>query len=80
MRGDRLRVEIGMAGIDAARQRLDQIVRPEVQEERHRVARMVAPRRSRIGDAVGGRAQPVVGQPLEHVADIDGELALLGRH
>ena len=40
---------------------------------------MAAPLGRRVDHPVGGRFQHIVGQPLQHVADIDGELAGLGR-
>ena len=41
---------------------------------------MGAPLRRRIDDPVGGRDQPLVGQPLQHVADIDRQFARLRSH
>ena len=41
-----------------------------MQEERRRIARHAAPFGRRIDHPVGGRRQHVVGQPLEHVADV----------
>jgi len=47
-----------------------------MQEERHRIARVAAPFGRRIDDAVRGRRQHVVGQPLEHIADVDDHRTL----
>ena len=60
-----------MVGIDAGGQRFDHVIWPEVQEERHRIARAVGRLTTGIYHAMGGRAQLAVGQPVEHIADID---------
>ncbi len=52
VRRDRLRIKIPVPGIDARRQRLDQVIRPEMQEEGHGIARMAAPFRGRVHHAV----------------------------
>ena len=44
----------------------------------HRIARMARPVGRRVDHAVAGRAQHAVGQPLQHVADVDHQLARLG--
>ncbi len=47
-----------------------------MQEEGHRVTREATPLGRRIADAVRGRPQHIVGEALQHVADIDDQLAL----
>ena len=46
-----------------------------MEEEGHRVARLARAVGCRVDDAVRGRAQLAVGQPLKHVADVDHQLA-----
>ena len=56
------------------------IIRREVQEEGDRIARQVRALRRRIDDAVRCRRQHMVGQPLQHVADIHYQRALRRVH
>ena len=70
LRVDRHGKLVGMLRVDVLRQRLDEEVRVEVQEERQRVARVAGALARRIGDAVRGGAQVPVGQPLQHVAHV----------
>ena len=75
--GDRRPLRL-LAGGHRLRQRLDQEIRAEVEEEGHRIARVARAVGRRVDDPVRGRAQLAVGQPLQHVADVDHQLAGLG--
>src|SRR3954463_4173786 len=53
VRGDRLGIKVRPLGRHAFGQGLDQEIRPEMEEEGHRVARMAAPLGRRVDHAVG---------------------------
>ena len=71
--GDGSGVTVRICRRDTSRQRHDREIACKVQEVRHRVARRSASSGLWIDDAVRGRGQNMIGQPLEHVADIDDE-------
>ena len=76
MTRNRLGPLFGLRRVDARGQRLDHVIGAEVEEERHRVARAIGRFPARIHHPVRGRAQLAVGQPVEHVADIDHQRPL----
>ena len=51
-----------------------------MQEEGHRIARPVSGVAARVYHPVRGRTQPAIGEPVEHVADVDHERAFGRRH
>src|SRR3546814_9715865 len=55
--GDRLGIKVRMRGIDAAFQRPNHIIRPEMQEKGYRIARDARAARVGVADAVGGGGQ-----------------------
>src|SRR5690606_2626995 len=75
--GDRLRVPARVFGAGARGQHVDQEVRIRVQEERHRITRLARRLARGIDHAVDGGRIHVVGQALEHVADVDHDRVAL---
>jgi len=68
--GDGVAIAVGMGRIDTPGQGPDLVVRIEVQEEGGRIAGDAPALRGWIDHPVGGRRQAVVGQALQHVADV----------
>jgi hypothetical protein len=73
--GDRRGIAIGIVRADAAGQSPDFEIAAQVQEERHRIAAEFRAFAAGIAHPVRGRGQHVIGQPLQHVADIDDQCA-----
>src|SRR5690606_39955543 len=71
VRGDRLRITVRVVRRDALRQRADQEIRVRVQEEGRGIARLPRLLARRVHHPVRGRGIYVVGQALQHVADVD---------
>ncbi len=71
MRQNRFRRRRLLALRTARGQRIDQVVRADVEEEGHRIACPAHRVAARIDHPVRGRAQAAIGQPFQHVAAID---------